>query len=150
MDRLLLGLITSMRMSSSNLLIRLISRADEDDTASPERKDFLDASLREQASAHTFELILSLAPKPVFDALWSTYFVPHVSKLAGHPVANFLVAKSVERLALDQVRGLLVDLTASETGCTLVENHRAGTLTALLERSLVLPESQGAVVEVSN
>lgn len=43
------------------------------------------------------------APEKVFATLWATYFKGKLQKLAIHPVANFVVAKGIERLSADQL-----------------------------------------------
>ena len=130
----------------------------------PLRSDYLDASLREAASSQTFETVLNLSTPLVFNALWKTYFSARLAKLANHPVANFLVARSVTRLDAKQLLAVVAELKEVNTGKSLigmwlasglladltlsVENSRSGPLKALLERATVLGAAEAEVVDV--
>ena len=59
-----------------------------------------------------FETILAVAPYPVFQQLWSVYFVGKIGKFAGHPYANFTVAKGVSRLDAEEVEGVIRECKA--------------------------------------
>lgn len=68
---------------------------------------FIETILRDQTASRLFEVMLAVAPDPLFQSLWAAYLGgDRLSKLAGHPVANFIVAKAIRRLdaaALDEV-----------------------------------------------
>ena len=132
----------------------------------PLRSDYLDASLREAASSQTFETVLNLSTPLVFNALWKTYFSARLAKLANHPVANFLVARSITRLDTKQLLAVAAELKEANTGKSLIgmwpasvllasltlsiENSRSGPLKALLERATVLEAAEAEVVDVGH
>jgi nucleolar protein 9 len=53
--------------------------------------------LRDPTSSHLLETLVSRAPSDVFAVLWSVYFIGALPRLAVHPIANFVVAKSLGR-----------------------------------------------------
>ena len=42
--------------------------------------------------------------------MWSVYFDNKLSRLAVHPVANFVVAKSIDRVSADQLKSIIEEL----------------------------------------
>lgn len=50
------------------------------------------------------------APEEVFSILWVTYFQGKLSKLAVHPVANFVVSKALERANPEQLNQVCEEL----------------------------------------
>ena len=68
-----------------------------DPSAVPEASDYLATLLRDPASSHLLETLISRCPESVFGILWSTYIERNLRKLAMHPVANFVIAKALER-----------------------------------------------------
>lgn len=90
-----------------------ISNVDEDPTASIEPSDYLVTLLRDPTSSHLLETLASRCPEQVFSILWSTYFKGKLARLALHPVANFVVAKAVERQDSRQLGNTLEELKSS-------------------------------------
>lgn len=86
---------------------------DEDSTTSIEPSDYLVTLLRDPTSSHLLETLVSRCPDQVFNILWSTYFEGKVARLALHPVANFVVAKAVERQNSTQLGDTLEELKSS-------------------------------------
>jgi NOP9-like PUF repeat domain len=58
--------------------------------------------MRDPTSSHLLEVLALCAPPRVFQSIWTTYFVGRLPKLVTHPVANFVVAKAVERLEAEE------------------------------------------------
>lgn len=82
---------------------RLNSCLGDNDSSVPEASDFVMTLLRDPTASHLLETLLRCAPATVFQLLWATYFKGKLSKLAVHPVANFVVAKAFERLAANEL-----------------------------------------------
>ncbi len=107
MDHVLAGLITLLReysdyISPSGMHIETrIADTNPEETA-PE-SEYLMTLLRDPTSSHLLETLVSRSPERVFDSLWRTYFVGKLSRLAVHPVANFVVAKAFERVSAEQL-----------------------------------------------
>ena len=82
---------------------------------------FIETIVRDQTASRLFEVMLAVAPDPLFAALWSTYLGgDRLSKLAGHPVANFIVAKAIRRLDADAVDEIVAALKRDGTARKLV------------------------------
>ena len=91
----------------------LTSNVDEDPTALIEPSDYLVTLLRDPTSSHLLETLVSRCPEQVFNMLWATYFEGKLARLALHPVANFVVAKAVERQDSKQLGDTLEELKSS-------------------------------------
>jgi nucleolar protein 9 len=74
-----------------------------DTTTILETSDYLNTLLRDPTSSHLLETIVSRSPDNAFVALWSTYFQGKLARLALHPVANFVLAKALERVSAGQL-----------------------------------------------
>lgn len=85
-----------------------------------EARPYLLSLITSQTGTRLSESILSLAPQKVFDAIWSTYFVGKLGKLAGHPYANFVVAKGVSRLELGDIEKLIEEVLGNSGGRGLI------------------------------
>lgn len=62
--------------------------------------------MRDPTSSHLLEVLVLSAPPDIFRAIWKAYFAGRLSKLAVHPVSNFVVAKAIERLDSDEMMGV--------------------------------------------
>lgn len=60
--------------------------------------------LRDPTSSHLLETLVRRLPAGVFNAVWNIYFEGKLGRLAAHPVANFVVAKALERVTEEQLR----------------------------------------------
>ncbi|EGO01542.1 hypothetical protein SERLA73DRAFT_176882 [Serpula lacrymans var. lacrymans S7.3] len=129
MDHVLVGMITAYR---------------NDPQASPEVSDYLSTLLRDPTSSHLLETLITRSIEPVFAILWSTYFQGKLSKLAVHPVANFVVAKALERLNGSQLKTALDELEG--TWEKVIKSSRAGVLRAVIERAITLRAIEDDVV----
>lgn len=85
----------------------------KDDTNVFEASDYLNTLLRDPTSSHLLETIVSRSPDNAFAVLWSTYFQGKLARLALHPVANFVLAKALERVSADQLSAACGELQAS-------------------------------------
>jgi len=63
----------------------------------PEASDYLTTLFRDPTSSHLLETLVLRCPEAIFGILWSTYIERSLRKLAMHPVANFVIAKAIER-----------------------------------------------------
>lgn len=68
-----------------------------------ESTDYLNTLLRDPTSSHLLETIVTRSPDKAFVVLWDLYFKGKLHRLAIHPVANFVVAKAMERVAPEQL-----------------------------------------------
>jgi len=64
----------------------------------PEPSDYLQTLLRDTTSSHLLETIFARSPLDAFNSLWSLYLKGKLSRLSVHPIANFVVAKALERV----------------------------------------------------
>lgn len=66
------------------------------------------------------ETILAICPEHMFKPYWKTYFEGKVGKFAGHPFANFVVAKGISRLDVEGVEGVIRECKAVAGGRALI------------------------------
>ncbi len=89
------------------------SYADSDLSSMPEANDYISTLLRDPTSSHLLETLVLRCPEKVFGILWATYFERSIRKLAMHPVANFVLAKGLERANAEQLSYALGELRDS-------------------------------------
>lgn len=116
-------------------------------SSEPVREDYVETLLRDPTSSHLAEALILHSPPRVFRAVWSAYFQDRLTKLATHPVANYVVAKAVARLDGDELGGAMNELKGA-FGRT-VKLGRTGVQRALVERAAVTQKCEGEVIDVS-
>ncbi|KAJ7067930.1 armadillo-type protein [Mycena amicta] len=130
MDRLLVGLVSASRKKSV-----------KDIAAS----DFVTTLLRDPTSSHLLETIVAECPALAFSQLWTIYFQKTLSKIASHPVANFVLAKAFERLDASQLTAACGELQNSWG--KMLQNSRTGVLRAAIDRASSLKACGPQVTE---
>nr|ODO02798.1 hypothetical protein L204_01539 [Cryptococcus depauperatus CBS 7855] len=116
-----------------------------------EAQPYVSSLLSFQTGTRLFESLLHLAPSSTFSALWETYFEGKLGKLAGHPYANFVVAKGVARLDKEKVVKLIEEVKGNNARYKLkvvIEAARTSVVQALVDRSLVIKEFQSDVLQL--
>ena len=68
--------------------------------------------------------MLRVASLDVFNWLWTHYFTERINRLATHPVANFVLAKAIERLDAAQMTQVIQELAADKTARQLIGRLR--------------------------
>ncbi|KAI0253125.1 ARM repeat-containing protein [Lactifluus subvellereus] len=124
--------------------VGLISAYHNDPSAVPEASDYLATLLRDPTSSHLLETLVLRCPESIFDILWSTYFERSIRKLAMHPVANFVIAKALERAGPEQLTYALGELRDS---LSKLRQTRIGVLRALIERTATLSVLEAEICE---
>lgn len=114
----------SASLQPSSLLDHLTEGLVTELDAKPLAKQYIPSLLVSQAGTHMLESILALAPQPVFDALWELYFVGKLGRLAGHPMGNYVVAKGVGRLGVEQVQAAVGEVQGNAGGRGLISMFR--------------------------
>lgn len=56
---------------------------------------------------------MSRCPDDAFNVLWQTYFKSKFARLSAHPVANFVLAKALERVSEVQLTEVFDELSSS-------------------------------------
>ncbi|TFK56028.1 ARM repeat-containing protein [Heliocybe sulcata] len=120
MDRIIAGLISSCR---------------DKPNAKIEPSDYVNTLLRDPTSSHLLETVVSRVPQPVFSPLWQIYIRPKLGRLANHPIANFVVARAIERTDEEQLMECCVDLEGDGALGRIVKSTRLGVLKAMVDRS---------------
>lgn len=92
------------------ILTSLAEVADNEDE--PPASDYVGTLLRDPTSSHLLETLVARLPARAFDVTWDTYLKGQLSRLAVHPVANFVVAKALERASEEQVRDACGEIEA--------------------------------------
>lgn len=145
---------------SDHLTEGLVSALQNGSISKLETQPFLLTLQSSPTGTRLFETLLRVSPPNVFSALWTTYFVGKIGKLAAHPFANFVVAKGVSRLdqlglenvirecaAVSGGRGLISESSLGSL-MLMIETARTSVLQALVDRATVLGQCEKAVVEV--
>lgn len=114
----------------------------------PPRSDFIETLLRSTVSSHVLELLVSLCPVPIYDIFFKSYFQTRVARLAGHPVANFVVIRVVERCNKEQLEIIVDEVQEALSG--MIENSRTGTLKILLDKAVELNTRQKDLSQVGH
>ncbi|RPD62032.1 ARM repeat-containing protein [Lentinus tigrinus ALCF2SS1-7] len=127
-------------------LVGMITASHEGPNAEVPESDYLTTLLRDPTASHLLETLVSRSPGSAFDNLWRTYFSGKLPKLAVHPVANFVVAKGIERLSVEQLASTIDELRG--VASKIVKNARTGVLRALVDRSTVLQSGGHDVVQL--
>ena len=79
----------------------------------PEASDYIATLIRDPTSSHLLETLVSRCPESIFGIIWTTYFERSLRKLSMHPVANFVIAKALERANAKQLLYALKELRDS-------------------------------------
>lgn len=116
------------------------------DKTKPTPQPYLSAQLVSVTGTRLFEALLKLSPKRVFKALWKTYFVSKLGKLAVHPYANYVVAAGVARLDGAALQSAIGEIQSVSGGRGLIKTGRTSVLLALAQRAASLPDAADAVV----
>ncbi|KAL5508549.1 NOP9 [Sanghuangporus vaninii] len=125
----------------------LISTTSQGSRGKLEPSDYVMTLLREATASHLLERLVALAPEPVYDAMWDLYFGGKLNRLATHPVANFVVARAIERANDKQLSSVLEELKG--VWPKLTKNARTGVLKALVDRTVQLKSKQEDAVQAT-
>lgn len=101
MDRVTVGVISASRKLLLSVvvfsLVFIVYHAVDEEITTIEPSDYLGTLFRDPTSSHLLETIVSRASDKPFALIWNTYLKGKLSRLAVHPVSNFVVAKALER-----------------------------------------------------
>ncbi|KAF5364123.1 hypothetical protein D9756_000966 [Leucocoprinus leucothites] len=112
-----------------------------------EPSDYLNTLLRDTTSSHLLETIFARSPRNAFDVLWSLYLEYKLPRLAVHPIANFVVAKALERANEARLSGACQELKG--TWPKIIASSRSGVLKAVIDRAAKLQVLGDEVVEAA-
>ncbi|KAG6861483.1 hypothetical protein C0995_015910 [Termitomyces sp. Mi166 len=127
------------------VMVGIISTCANHPDAIIEPSDYLNTLLRDPTSSHLLETIVTRSPDKAFVVLWDIYFKGKLPRLANHPVANFVVAKALERIPPEQLSEACEEL--KDTWNKLISTSKTGVLRAAIDRSAVLQSSERLVCE---
>ena len=159
MDRIMEGLVSEhgeclvqllLADGGQESMLTAIFSAANPNMQQPARSDYVESLLRSNIASHVLEVVLQNVSQPVFELMFKMYFAGRINRLAGHPVANFVTARVVQRANKEQVE-LVVDELASnqETLEGIVENSRTGVLQNLMEQVVKYDTRQSELHKVS-
>ncbi|KAI3611102.1 rrna processing protein nop9 [Moniliophthora roreri] len=118
--------------------VRIVSASINGEGVQP--SDYLGTLFRDPTSSHLLETIMFRASEKPFSLLWSTYLKGKLPRLAIHPVANYVVAKSLERCNNTQLENAYQELDGSWE--KLISSARTSVLRAAIDRSATLQSSE--------
>ncbi|KAG6813198.1 hypothetical protein H0H92_013318 [Tricholoma furcatifolium] len=139
------GMVEDPNSLMDRVMVGIISACKNDPEVTIEPSDYLNTLLRDPTSSHLLETIVSRSPDDAFSLLWSTYLQGKLARLANHPVANFVLAKAMERVSAEQLSNACKEL--DETWNKLISSSRTGVLRAAIDRSAALKASEQSICE---
>ncbi|MBW0546820.1 hypothetical protein O181_086535 [Austropuccinia psidii MF-1] len=104
------------------------------------RSEFVEVCLRDVTASRVIEGIISHLSPIYFKRFCATYFVRRFGQLACHPVVNFIIAKAISRLEKEELFSALEECKPKMINC--IDNFRIGPLTAFINRSIILCQSE--------
>lgn len=136
----------------------------ENKAASYEASDYVGTLLRDPTSSHLLETLARRLPEEAFNLFWTTYLEGKLARLAVHPVANFVVAKALERISEEQLgltcgelEGVSEKIFSEFTYLPFCpcahhakESARTGVLRAIVDRAAALKAHEAAVLNVGS
>ncbi|THU83938.1 hypothetical protein K435DRAFT_765540 [Dendrothele bispora CBS 962.96] len=132
MDRVTMGIVSA-------------SLDNETDTVTP--SDYLGTLFRDPTSSHLLEIIILRASDKPFGLIWNTYMKGRLARLGIHPVANFVVAKALERANTSQLTDAYEELKDSWEKS--INSSRSGVLRAIVDRSISLRSLENRAIEAA-
>lgn len=94
------------------------------------------------------ETIVARSSDSVFQLLWRTYFEGKLNRLAVHPVVNYVVAKAIGRLDVDQLSSAVEDITKASVFAKIMGKFHQITITSWV-RAILSESSRTGVVRAS-
>ncbi|GJE84753.1 nucleolar protein 9 [Phanerochaete sordida] len=129
---------------ADHVLDGLISKQLEDESASHEPSDYVGTLLRDPTSSHLLETLVRRLPQQAFDVVWTTYFEGKLARLAAHPVANFVVARALERASEEQLAKACEEL--QPVAEKIFKSARTGVLRAMIDQAAALKAHEQKVI----
>ncbi|KAI0092558.1 armadillo-type protein [Irpex rosettiformis] len=130
---------------SDRVLDGLITQILNNDSEEYLASDYVGTLLRDPTSSHLLETLVARLPDNVFEVVWKTYFKGKLSRLAVHPVANFVVAKCLGRASGEQLRQASKEIEGVSD--KIYKSSRTGVFRALVERAGTLGAGEAAVLK---
>ncbi|KAF9076613.1 armadillo-type protein [Rhodocollybia butyracea] len=124
-----------------------IVSASLDGDMSVEPSDYLGTLFRDPTSSHLLETIISRASDAPFALIWNTYLKGRLSRLAIHPVSNFVVAKVIERTDASQLATTYDEL--ENVWQKMITTSRTGVLRSTIDRSVALRTLEHNAIEAA-
>ncbi|KAK7471121.1 Nucleolar protein 9 [Stygiomarasmius scandens] len=142
--------LQGMSDQSKSLMDRItmgVISASLDDADSVPPSDYLGTLFRDPTSSHLLEVIVSRAPDKPFSLIWNTYMKGKLARLGAHPVANFVIAKALERANTLQLEDAYDELKDSWE--KIINSSRSGVLRAIVDRSVMLHSAEDKAMEAA-
>ncbi|KZT26897.1 ARM repeat-containing protein [Neolentinus lepideus HHB14362 ss-1] len=117
------------------VLAGLISAYHDSQNSNVEPSDYVNTLFRDPTSSHLLETVVSRLSDPVFGSLWTIYIRPKLGRLVNHPIANFVIARAIERTDEEQLVECCSDLAGDGALSRTVKSARLGVLKAMVDRS---------------
>ena len=128
-----------------HILAGAITDIFNDRTPSP--SDFVLTLLRDPVGSHVFEVVVERCPERVFSNTWEQYIMPHLARLAPHPVSNFVVSRCIPRLSDIGFTEFMERMLSH--WIKIVSSGRSGILLSVINRSCGKPFEEELAMNVS-
>ncbi|KAF5357660.1 hypothetical protein D9758_007464 [Tetrapyrgos nigripes] len=110
--------------------------------------DYLGTLFRDPTSSHLLEIIVTRSSDKAFSLIWNAYMKGRLARLGAHPVANFVVAKALERASAVQLEDACEELKDSWE--KIITSNRSGVLRAIVDRSASLHSLEDKAMKASS
>ncbi|KAF9268292.1 hypothetical protein L218DRAFT_918805 [Marasmius fiardii PR-910] len=118
------------------MTVGVISASLKLDTEDIQPSDYLGTLFRDPTSSHVLETIMTRVSERPFALLWTAYLKGKLPRLSVHPVANYVVGKSMGRCIAGQLREAYEELEGSWE--KFIITGRTSVLRAIIQRSASL------------
>lgn len=120
--------------SLADVVLEGLIAADVEGNDAHESQYGVETLLRHPSGSHALEGLLSQLPQRIASRFWSTYVRGKVTRLACHPVANFVSAAAAKRLDAGSVREALEEIKEQQGG-KMIKESKTAVLLALMARA---------------
>ncbi|PVF92971.1 ARM repeat-containing protein [Serendipita vermifera] len=134
------------RSLMDHLLMGMISQSHESPTQPFSESDYIGTLLRDTTASHLLETVIRYAPINVLAQVWNVYFSGKLSRLAIHPVANFVVAAAIGKLDAEQLPIAIQEMNTVARKC--FKQQRLGPITAFVDTSSRTQSCAAELVEM--
>ncbi|KAL0581237.1 Nucleolar protein 9 [Marasmius crinis-equi] len=115
------------------MTVGVVSESLKDTPEDVQPSDYLGTLFRDPTSSHVLETIMTRVSEKPFSLLWNAYLKGKLPRLSIHPVANYVVAKSLERCSPHQLEAACQEL--EESWEKIITSARTSVLRAVIQRS---------------
>ncbi|KAI8971901.1 armadillo-type protein [Mycotypha africana] len=129
-DRILWGIVTDIDSKEENT----------------DRDSWFATLIRDSVGSHLLEIIVKVAPDPIYRKIFKTYIVGKLEKFTLHPIANFVIQNLIAHVRKPkQLKQILTELKGSFD--KIIKNGKYGVIRSLVDAAVKMEVCQQDVVD---